>query len=193
VVLLVARLLKLLTEFLVLEIIPLITLAICALAAFKDCTALAPKLLPKISPICIMTLDGDAIPTSCLMASIEELPNLVNNPMTLPAEENTPLPNAEIKLMPISLRFPPLLKMFIALLMKLLSVLIIVPRDENTPLPKEEIKLTPTSFSPPPLPNADMALLNTLPKMLSPPKSFLTADNNLVNGWAGFSTSFKYS
>ena len=140
-----------------------------------------------------MILDGEAIPNTCLMASITEPPKLVNSPKTLPAEENTPLPNAEIKLMPISLRFPPLLKIFIALLMKLPSVLIIVPPDENTPLLKEEIKLTPISFSPPPLPNAEMALLNTLPKILSPPKSFLIADNNLVNGWAGLSTSFKYS
>ena len=177
----------------VLATIPSITLKIAALAVFNDSNALAPKLLPKIVPIAIMTLDGEAIPNTCLMASMAELPKLVNNPMTLPAEENTPLPNAEIKLTPISLRFPPLLKIFIALLMKLPSVLIIVPPDENTPLLKEEIKLTPISFSPPPLPNAEMALLNTLPKILSPPKSFLIADNNLVNGWAGLSTSFKYS
>ena len=112
-----------------------------------------------------MTLDGEAIPNTCLMASMAELPKLVNNPMTLPAEENTPLPNAEIKLTPISLRFPPLLKIFIALPIKLPNILVTAPPDANTPLLKEEIKFIPMSLKFPPLPKALVTLVNRFLKI----------------------------
>ena len=74
------------------------------------------KLLPKIKPIAIMILEGDAIPNTFLIAPITELAKLLTIPVTPPVDANTPLPKEDMKLTLISFSPPPLPNADMALL-----------------------------------------------------------------------------
>ena len=92
------------------------------MALNKASKALILKLLPKISPIPIIILEGDAIPNTFLIALMTEPAKLLTAPIAPPVDANTPLLKEDMKLTLISFSPPPLPNADVALLNTFLKI-----------------------------------------------------------------------